>query len=110
MQIKTVGNVSNLDNDLEFRRWVSITLDSIIQVINGNLSVDNLNAQIVTVNFTAANTTTPVAHTLGRVPNGYIPIGKSVSLDVYNGAPTYLLRDLIYLKSTVIGTASILIL
>jgi hypothetical protein len=91
------------------KRFVVQAINSLTQFSQHGVSfTDNIDAQQVTVSFTTANTEVQVAHTLSRVPTGYIPANLSVAMTVYNSATAFSTSN-IYLKSTVAGTAILLI-
>lgn len=83
--------------------------EDVVAQVNGGLDFStNFNASEVSVSFTAANTDTPIAHGLGRVPTRYILTGSTVALGLYDGS-IKASSSIIYLKSSAVGTASILI-
>lgn len=105
--LKTVHNVPSFE---ELRRWTAIALEEIESVINGGLEfVQNLKSQIIDINFAQANVTFVVSHSLGKVPVGYIVIGQSVAMIVYDGPKQNWSENSIGLKSSVVGIAKILI-
>ncbi len=103
---------SDIDNvkPEEVARFVDIALQDIIATVNGKLDfAANFNAKEVTVIFTAANTDTAAVHGLGRVATRYILTSSNVALNViYTGAAAGT-SSTMYLKSSVVGTATILI-
>lgn len=108
MKIKAGSAVSNLDTE-EFKRYVSIWIDQASDVINGRLSLsDNFDAQFISVQFSAINTQVEVGHTLGRIPQGYIVVGLSAALTVYDGNATNT-SAVLYLKSSAVGTARLFV-
>ena len=78
---------------------------------NGIRPGDNLDAQTVSVTTHATpDTEIAVAHTLKRVPTGYIVLGRDKAGLIYTGATAFSASS-IYLKSNVASvTATILIL
>lgn len=108
-KLKTIQDVSNTDTWEELRRYVSITLDDIVAAINGRLTFgDNVSTQVLSVTFSAANTSVTVPHTLKRVPSGYVLCGASAAMSIYNGSSAND-KNNIYVKSSATGTASILV-
>ena len=55
-------------------------------VVNGNLSLTNLNGITKTVIFPTANSNVTVTHNLNRVPVGYIPLTKNQAGDIFTGS------------------------
>lgn len=101
--------MSNLGTTDDFNRFVSLALKQIKDAVNGGLTFsDNFDAKTVSVAFSSPNVTIAVQHGLGRVPNGYIVVGLSSGMIVFDGS-TANTSSTIYLQSTVIGTAKLLI-
>lgn len=87
MKVARFSDLNKIDDQDEFQRHSSAVTQNIVQVLSGQLSfADNFSSQTISVTFTAANTDTTVAHTLGRVPDHYLIGSKSVSCDVYTGS------------------------
>lgn len=61
------------------------------------------------VKFTSAGVDVVVAHGLERVPIGYLVVGKSAGVTVYDGA-TPSSRDYLVLRATGAGTVRVLVL
>jgi hypothetical protein len=108
-------NIENIkgddDKDTLEQRWkyLSIQLKSNYDLLNKGLGfADNFNAKTLSATFTVANTDTTFAHGLGFTPTGYIPIGYTVAMRVYNGDGAWNNTNII-LKSDVVGTATILV-
>jgi hypothetical protein len=80
----------------------------VTQKVNGQLDFSNMNVQIISVNFSTANVSQAFSHTLGRVPKGYIPHGQSFNGNIYNGTNGST-ASTIYLRSSAVGTANILL-
>lgn len=108
MKIKTIQTVSNAKTWEDLRRFASMALDEVISVINGRLSlIDNLSLKVVSVNFNVANEEKEISHGLGFVPNGYIVVGASAPMSIYDGLnPSS--ASIIYLKSSAVGTARVI--
>jgi hypothetical protein len=75
-------------------------------LLNGGIKfADNFNAQTVTVSNTGtANADFAVAHTLKRIPTGYILISNDKAGFIYNGTGTWTTTN-IYLKHSVANAA-----
>jgi hypothetical protein len=109
MKIKTVLDVSNVVSWEELRRYVSQMVKSIVEIINGNVDlVDNCATSIVTVNFSAASTTVQVAHTLKRLPQGYIVTQSSAGISVFDGNKSNT-DSHVYVQASGAGTVTLLV-
>lgn len=81
--------------------------NELIKIINGNITIsDNVAPYLVDVVFPAANTEVSVPHVLRFEPSGYLKVGSSAAMTIYNGL-TANTADRIYLRSSAIGTAKI---
>lgn len=95
-------------------RRFDIDMAKVIQDINGSLSqmfakgigiTDNLDCQIVSYTSNAvANTEDTVAHTLKRVPSGFIVVDIDKAGVVYRSGTTFTVSN-IYLKCSTTSTA-----
>lgn len=93
----------------EIARYVDIALQDIVDKINGNLDFQtNFNGILVTVAFATANANTPVTHNLGRQAVGYAQQASTAAMSLYNGTSPST-SSTIYLKSSGVGTVTILI-
>lgn len=102
-------DVSNVKTWEELQRYAAILFRQITTVLNNGIVFgDNFNAKIVSVNFTAANSDVSFSHGLGRAPIGYISIGNSAAMQIYNGSAANT-TDIMFLRSSAIGTAQILV-
>lgn len=82
---------------------------NVADALNGGLDFHtNFNGALVTANFTAANTDTAIAHNLGRIPAGYIKTSQGSALNIFDGVVKSTTK-IIYLQSSAIGTAGLLI-
>jgi hypothetical protein len=99
--------IINLTNPADIQKWTQIMLRSIVDEFNGRVSfVDNVQGVVLPVEFTAADTTVEVTHALNYIPNGYVLVGSSAAMVIYDGDGVST-RSVIYLKSDAIGTARI---
>lgn len=106
--VNTSPQITNVKDPEERVRFTQICLQGIIDQVNGGLQfVTNITASQKTVNFTAANTNLTIEHGLGTTPTGYIPISKTVSMNIFTGTVAKNATT-ITLKSSAIGTAVIL--
>lgn len=109
MKITATPDISNLQTLDDTTRYVSQCLTQIVSVLNANVTFsDNFKATQISVNFTAANAEQAISHSLGKVPSGYFLVGASVALNLYNGTSDNT-DSKIYIKSSAIGTAAIII-
>lgn len=94
----------------ELPRHLAIFASAVTETVNGKLDFQtNFNCQVLSVAFSAASTDTIVAHNLGRVPQGYISLGTTVTMNVYDGAIGWT-TSAISLRSTAIGTARLILI
>lgn len=109
MKLKVPTQFNNLAEWVKAARFVDIVLDQITALVNGRLTFsDNFLQQTTSVTFSAANTDTTVPHSLGFLPNGYIVVGRSANMVIYDGATANTTTNL-YLRSSATGSASIII-
>ncbi len=108
MKIKTTQSLNNCDDNETLKRFVSVTTSDIIDVVNGNLSTENIVKTLTPVEFTATNTDTVVKHGIKNIPSGYIVVRSSVAMSVYDGSKDFT-DDSITIRSTATGTATVLI-
>lgn len=103
------ADLSNLKLDADLLRFLSQAFKQISDIVNGKLLfTDNLDIQIISCSFTAANQSSQFSHSLNRVPTGYITVGASSAMIVFSGA-TANTASLIYLQSSAAGTAQVLL-
>lgn len=102
-------NISNLKTLDEVIRFASISLGSIINVINGNLTLrDNVFGEFLSFTFTAANQEVSVEHSLKTAPNGYLVVSMDSPMIIYDGL-TPNTDTVLYLRSSAAGTAQVFI-
>lgn len=108
MKISASHDVSNvIDSDL--RRFLTAFNSQVVQVMNGNIEFnENTKSQKVSVVFSSANTEVAVGHGLGRNPNGYILVGATAAMSLYDGSSANNDKTL-YLKSSASGTAQVMV-
>ena len=69
------------------------------EIINSGLKItDNFDSQIQEVTFGNADTEKTIAHTLKRIPNGYIVLNQDRAGSVYDSGDTSWTTTNIYLK------------
>lgn len=109
-QITTSDQITSIEDDPQKFRYIQLFLQNVKSILNGNIEFDkNMLINSFSVDFTVANSDTTIVHNLGKIPKGYIIIGKTVAMDVYDGTITSTTQN-ITLKSTVVGTAKIIFL
>lgn len=116
MQIPTRIKLGEPGNEFEKSLQEELIKYSIVlaKVLNDGIKfVDNFNAEIKSLTSDAvADTEETVAHTLGRIPSGYLVLHRSKAGILYQGPSTGTAwtATAIYVKSNVASTAySILI-
>lgn len=109
MKVNSVQDISNVQDFEQLRRFSARLFKQISEILNGEVNfTDNFRASIAEVEFTAANTEQRITHGLGKAPIGYIAIGKSANMNLYDGE-TDTTQTEIYIQSSATGTAKILI-
>ena len=99
-----LGEVQTIE---ELKRFVSIALTDHARILNGMISFsDNLQPNLISATFLAANTETSFPHNLGKVPRGYIPVSLSANMVVYDGS-TKNDSNRFYLKANATGVAKL---
>lgn len=90
-------------------RFLTLFGEQVARILNNGLDFEtNFNSKLVSLTFSSANVDTSVAHGLGRVPSGYIIIGLSADLTVYDGIGTNTTTNL-FLRASATGTARLLV-
>jgi len=79
-------------------------------IINGGLRLsENLDVQIKTITIAAANTEEAVAHTLKRIPAGYLVISINKAAIIYDGTTAWTSANLYIKTNTADTTVKVLI-
>lgn len=93
----------------DFPRYVSIFLSQVTTMTSNGLNfTENFDGKTLTITFSAANVDVAGIHGLGRAPNGYIVLGTTAAMSIYDGASANT-AQLIYFRSSAVGTARILV-
>lgn len=109
MRLKSILDISNVKSQEDLTRFAAQALKDIADILNGKVGIeDNTDSIRLTVNFTAANVAQTIQHNLGHMPSGYVLIGSTVAMSVYDGGTAFT-DKFIYLKASAIGTARILL-
>lgn len=109
MKIKVPQDISNVDKWEDLRKFVSQTLDQVVDAINGRISFnENVDAALVSVTFPAAGQTVAVKHNLNRVANNYIITKSNAVLVAADGdKPNEI--GVTYVQSNDAGTLQLLV-
>lgn len=108
-KVQTSQDIHNVETWEDARRYVSQSLNAIVATLNGGVDlIDNATTSLVTVTFATANTELGVKHPLGRVPRGYLLVGRSADIRVFDGG-TANTSQLIFLRASGAGTARLLV-
>lgn len=108
-KIKVPHDLTNLNDDKEFRRYSSIVIGEIVELLNGGmLPQDNFNTQLISCTFMALNTETSFNHGLNRVPSGYMVFGSTKAMNLFDGT-TDNNNTKIYLQSSATGVCRVLV-
>jgi len=82
---------------------------SVVDGSEGLIAGTRFRASIPTmVEFTAANADKFVSHTLGRVPEGFLVVGRDGGFIVYDGSEDWT-ESVIVLRATDVGIARVLV-
>jgi len=109
-QIKSSSNITEIPTNEEKIRYIQLFLQDTQQVVNGRLDLaTNTNSPVVSQAFSAANTDTTVNHNLGRAPRGYLVVGRTAAMIIYDGTVASNATT-ITLKSSAVGTARFIFL
>ena len=91
-------------------RYVSIFCEQVSQIINKGLNFqDNFGMQIISAVFGSANADGSYSINIGKQATGYIVIGTTVAMSVYDGTSWNSSQSQITLRSSAIGTARLLV-
>lgn len=106
IQIPDISDQQTIEN---MRRFIAISLDTIVSALNGNLTFsDNFNSQALGVTFPVVNTELVIPHQLNRVPIGYFVTRRSAAMTVYDSTTAWTATN-IYLKSSAIGGVNLMV-
>jgi len=106
--IKQSPNVSDISDMPEKFRYIQLFLQAVVDVVNGRLTLaENHLMPSVNVTFSEADTNKTVSHGLGRAPRGFIVVGLTASMIIYDGSISATAQN-ITLKSSAAGTAKLL--
>ena len=108
--IQNSDQIIDIEDDKEKFRFIQLWMQDASSVINGRVEFSsNIQSNLKSVVFAAANTDTTVAHGLAFPPNGYIVAGLSANMVIYDGALAST-SSKITLKSSAVGTARLIFL
>lgn len=108
MKLKSIQDIANVGSWEDLRRFTAQFIRDISEVINGNITFgENITSQIIQVSFTGAQTI-QVPHSLGRVPTGYLVIGRNANVNIFDGGPSSTTQTLSVQSSGAVN-ASILV-
>lgn len=106
-KLRLLSDLAKVPTLEDFKRYASIAIRDIYDVINGQIEFDlNIQSKTVVFNFTSANTDFTVAHDLAKVPRGYEVTKASAACSIYDGTvpPT---ENNITLRSNAIATVEV---
>ncbi len=99
--------ISNQTDPKEIQRYTAVSLQSVINAINGGLNFgENIQGTFRGATFTGAGNEQGIVHGLGRVPVGYLVVGRSTGVTIYNGENANT-SSVLYLRSTGAGTINV---
>jgi hypothetical protein len=108
MRLTAVTTLDTKADEEKFRISLAKFVEQVAFIINGNLAITDLKVEMHTVDFPAALKEIGVGHKLGRAPVGYLVIGRSANMNIYNGVNNWTMSSL-FLRSNAAGTATILV-
>lgn len=109
MKITANRDIASVGEISQVARFTTLFIENATNVINGNIEFgDNIKSQKVSVVFSTANVEVQVSHGLGRVAQGYFLVGSTVAMSLYDGTTSNTAVNL-YLKSSVAGTAQVMV-
>ena len=110
MRLTASEKIDTLKDETEFKRFLVNFLTEVKLAVNGNLNfVDNFGGREVSVTFNVANSDTRVDTGLRVVPTKYIVFGTTAAMSIYDGTlPSQ--SGVIFLRSSAVGTARLLVL
>jgi hypothetical protein len=102
-------NFTQLEEIEELKKFLALFGEEVVLTINGRLDFEtNFACQLVRVTFSAASTDTAVAHSLGRVPTGFLLYYLDSPVAIYNGA-TANTSTTFYLRASNPATAKVIL-
>lgn len=109
MKITATPDVSLGKDQKEINAFIEAFLKQVAEIVNSKIEFgENIPVTFARVNFGLANIDARVAHSLGRVPTGYIITKRSSAITVYDGAGAWD-ENAIYLRSSAQGIANLFI-
>lgn len=103
-----LGTTSNLVNPQDIARYVSISISSIIQQVNGNLTFkDNINNEVIDVSFTTSTLVQTIPHNLGRVPTMWYVGNMTTSNRIFQRKPPDI--NFLYLSASAAIDAKVMV-
>jgi len=108
VRVTITTDLANIKEFDEFKRYAGPAFENIREILNGNISTDNLRCFVSQVTYTAANSDMKFEHRFGKKPVGYFKI-SGPDVRIFDGAvlPT---ENEIYLRSSGAGTVTVLVL
>ncbi len=107
----TQGRGIQNQTEIEGVKWQTQLLSNNLEAMlnNGLIFQDNFRMQVIGATFLAANINTTFPHNLNAVPLGYLVIGRSAAITVYDGSQNVLTKTSVTLKASGTGAATIMI-
>lgn len=104
----TASSVFSIIPPDQLAQYLDKFAKDVVSTVNGNLDFGNIRCQLISVNFSVANTSQVFTHSLGKVPTGYIPYGMSFSGNIYDGTNGKTATQ-ISLQASSVGSARLII-
>ena len=101
--------LTNLKTIEEVTRWIALSMDLVVNGINGGLTLsDNVQGSFITVTFAASNQEQRFDHTLGRVADKYIIVKASSDIRLFDGT-TQNVKNSTYIRASGAGTVTAMV-
>lgn len=106
MKPRNYWNIENLDPK-DQTHYLTLILGDMYNILtNGILPQDNWRGQLISMQFTVANTDTVFSHTLGYAPANYIVFNLDAAMIIYGLAAS---NTRLTIKSSAVGNASVFV-
>lgn len=108
--VRSNSNLGNVTDVLQLARYVTVVLEEIVGVINGQIDFEtNVRVKVVNVAFPTAAVDTRIPHFLNKVPTGYIIVGLTDPASLYTGTTQWTSTEIYLRSNAVISQARIMV-
>ena len=107
--VKIGTELTSLNDDKTKFRYIELFNQEVKAILNGSIEIlRNIEGKVQTLVILEADTDTPVKHRLGHVPLGYLVIGQSADMGIYDGLSGSNGTN-IFFRANALGTARVFI-